>query len=201
MKACCFDWWSFSIILLSSVIFKIFSVDNNSDISFLESQMDSALDDYFCNYCGSLLCLSTSQMLPPAAQSAHYNSYQASKVLLVCYHCSSSHSDGTNSSSFIPLRQILKAEIIKDSDMWANASCTEEKCPKCGHNQAYYLQVQTRSADEPMTTYYRCVKCAHNWKDWRHCPMAVQNLSFIFLVFHCRKIYSKCLRSNYHKRL
>eukprot|EP00438_Fugacium_kawagutii_P009483 Skav204856 [mRNA] locus=scaffold1883:169069:170282:- [translate_table: standard] len=39
--------------------------------------------------------------------------------------------------------------------------------PKCGHDRAYFRQMQTRSADEPMTTFYsyRCTSCAHNWKE------------------------------------
>ncbi|KAF7685249.1 putative transcription elongation factor S-II [Cucumispora dikerogammari] len=37
------------------------------------------------------------------------------------------------------------------------------KCPKCGKRKAIYGQLQTRSADEPMTTYIRCC-CGHVWK-------------------------------------
>ena len=41
-----------------------------------------------------------------------------------------------------------------------------ERCPKCEHNRAYFMQMQTRSADEPMTTFYKCCECGHRWKDW-----------------------------------
>ncbi|TFL06668.1 hypothetical protein BDV98DRAFT_160501 [Pterulicium gracile] len=34
-------------------------------------------------------------------------------------------------------------------------------CEKCGHGVANYMQLQIRSADEPMTTFYRCAKCGH----------------------------------------
>jgi transcription elongation factor S-II len=37
------------------------------------------------------------------------------------------------------------------------------KCPKCKSNKTSYYQLQTRSADEPMTTYANCL-CGHNWK-------------------------------------
>ena len=38
-------------------------------------------------------------------------------------------------------------------------------CPKCQHRGAYFQEIQTRSADEPATLFFRCVKCAHNWKE------------------------------------
>ncbi|CAO1631799.1 unnamed protein product [Parajaminaea phylloscopi] len=40
-------------------------------------------------------------------------------------------------------------------------------CPKCDHDRAYYFQLQVRSADEPMTTFYRCTKpsCTHQWRE------------------------------------
>lgn len=42
-----------------------------------------------------------------------------------------------------------------------------EPCPKCGHPRAYFMQLQTRSADEPMTTFYKCcsARCGHRWRD------------------------------------
>ncbi|KAF9764996.1 Transcription elongation factor S-II [Nosema granulosis] len=37
------------------------------------------------------------------------------------------------------------------------------KCSACGQRKASYRQLQTRSADEPMTTFVSCV-CGHKWK-------------------------------------
>jgi DNA-directed RNA polymerase III subunit RPC11 len=54
-----------------------------------------------------------------------------------------------------------------------SAQCTD---PNCGGNRAYFYQVQIRSADEPMTTFYKvchilsssnrqCTKCGSRWKE------------------------------------
>ena len=39
-------------------------------------------------------------------------------------------------------------------------------CPECGNTEAYYTIRQTRSADEPSTTFYRCCKCNHSWREY-----------------------------------
>ncbi len=40
-------------------------------------------------------------------------------------------------------------------------------CETCGHDRAYFMQIQTRSADEPMTTFYKCcnAQCGHRWRE------------------------------------
>ncbi|KAI6708127.1 hypothetical protein PZA11_004595 [Diplocarpon coronariae] len=38
------------------------------------------------------------------------------------------------------------------------------KCGKCGQKKVSYSQAQTRSADEPMTTFCECTVCGNRWK-------------------------------------
>jgi transcription elongation factor S-II len=38
------------------------------------------------------------------------------------------------------------------------------KCRKCKSQKTTYYQMQTRSADEPMTTYVTCKSCGLKWK-------------------------------------
>jgi len=38
------------------------------------------------------------------------------------------------------------------------------KCGKCKKNNCTYYQLQTRSADEPMTTFVTCLNCSNRWK-------------------------------------
>jgi DNA-directed RNA polymerase subunit M/transcription elongation factor TFIIS len=38
------------------------------------------------------------------------------------------------------------------------------KCERCKSMKTTYYQLQTRSADEPMTTFVSCLNCDKNWK-------------------------------------
>lgn len=38
------------------------------------------------------------------------------------------------------------------------------KCRKCNSKKTSYYQLQTRSADEPMTTFVQCNNCNNHWK-------------------------------------
>ncbi|KAF8397052.1 hypothetical protein HHK36_018690 [Tetracentron sinense] len=46
----------------------------------------------------------------------------------------------------------------------SKASTDQFKCGRCGQRKCTYYQMQTRSADEPMTTYVTCVNCNNRWK-------------------------------------
>ena len=37
-------------------------------------------------------------------------------------------------------------------------------CRKCKSKECNYYQMQTRSADEPMTTFVSCINCGNRWK-------------------------------------
>ncbi|PAV90963.1 hypothetical protein WR25_19912 [Diploscapter pachys] len=45
-------------------------------------------------------------------------------------------------------------EVLGGPSAWENAQKTEERCPICSCETAYFMQLQTRSADEPMTIFY-----------------------------------------------
>ena len=43
---------------------------------------------------------------------------------------------------------------------------TKILCPNCGNDEAYWWVQQTRSADEPPTTFYKCKKCNYTWRSY-----------------------------------
>ncbi|KYR01041.1 RNA polymerase II elongation factor [Tieghemostelium lacteum] len=46
-----------------------------------------------------------------------------------------------------------------------NQATTDQfKCGRCKQRKCKYYQMQTRSADEPMTTFVTCTNCNHKWK-------------------------------------
>ncbi len=65
-------------------------------------------------------------------------------------------------------KQKRTKEIIIDEGSKIHSLPTAEvSCPKCGNELAYWWLVQTRRADEPPTTFYRCTKCNYTWRDYR----------------------------------
>lgn len=64
------------------------------------------------------------------------------------------------------LRDKFVKEAINDAQL-ATVQGTHTdllKCGKCRKRNCTYNQIQTRSADEPMTTFVLCNSCGHRWK-------------------------------------
>ncbi|OIR58231.1 MAG: transcription elongation factor S-II [Amphiamblys sp. WSBS2006] len=57
--------------------------------------------------------------------------------------------------------QCLKKTVITRDEM---AETDQFKCGKCKQRKTTYYQLQTRSADEPMTTFVSCIVCGNRWK-------------------------------------
>lgn len=57
--------------------------------------------------------------------------------------------------------------ILGGEDDWKNVDQTEATCPVCNNDKAYFMQIQIRSADEPMTSFFKCteITCGHRWRD------------------------------------
>ncbi|KAI5154997.1 DNA-directed RNA polymerase III subunit RPC11, partial [Enteropsectra breve] len=56
-------------------------------------------------------------------------------------------------------------KIMGGDDELKFANKCSIKCPKCPNEEAMFLELQTRSADEPMTIFYQCTLCRFDWKE------------------------------------
>lgn len=62
--------------------------------------------------------------------------------------------------------QLIKDKIERDKATYETQKRinSEFTCFKCKSNNCDYYQLQTRSADEPMTTFVSCLDCGNRWK-------------------------------------
>ncbi|GFZ15123.1 transcript elongation factor IIS [Actinidia rufa] len=61
--------------------------------------------------------------------------------------------------------KIKKRALFECERAGAPKATTDQfRCSRCGKKETTYHQMQTRSADEPMTTFVTCVNCGKNWK-------------------------------------
>ena len=63
--------------------------------------------------------------------------------------------------------ELIKAKINRDKNFGKEdelLATDEFKCFKCKKNKCTYYQQQTRSADEPITTFVSCLNCGNKWR-------------------------------------
>lgn len=102
----------------------------------------------FCQKCGAI-------MVPKMDRKG--------KTRLVCSSCNYRSTKREN----IVLREKMdvgKGKIEVINKRVETLPKTKEECPKCGNNEAFYWTVQTRSADEAETRFFKCTKCNHTWR-------------------------------------
>jgi len=63
--------------------------------------------------------------------------------------------------------ELISSKLKRDENIGKDnlAAATDEfKCYKCKKRKCTYYQMQTRSADEPITTFVSCLNCANQWR-------------------------------------
>ncbi len=55
--------------------------------------------------------------------------------------------------------------ILSEEDRISIHPKVSKICPKCGYAEAEAWQRQMRSADEPSTSFFKCVKCKYTWRE------------------------------------
>jgi transcription elongation factor S-II len=64
-------------------------------------------------------------------------------------------------------KELIEEKVKKDKNKFeinVEASTDTFTCRKCKSNKCTYYQMQTRSADEAMTTFVTCIECGQRWK-------------------------------------
>lgn len=64
-------------------------------------------------------------------------------------------------------KDLIQAKIKRDKNLTEDnlsAATDEFTCYKCKKSKCTYYQLQTRSADEPMTTFVSCLNCGQRWR-------------------------------------
>ena len=107
----------------------------------------------FCEKCGNLLITEK----------------KGNKLKYVCRKCGYTprgKAVSTNISQKIQSKEI-KVHVFKEDDTLQQYPIDKKiVCPKCGSHGAYWFMQQTRSADEPATTFLCCTKCKHKWREY-----------------------------------
>lgn len=106
----------------------------------------------FCEKCGSLLVVEK----------------RTKNIYLVCRKCGRETKGKNEKVEITEVIQSDKRGIVvmgKDEGL-GELPKTHIVCPNCEHGEAHWWMQQTRSADEPPTLFYKCVKCGYGWRSY-----------------------------------
>ncbi|KAK3330629.1 DNA-directed RNA polymerase-like protein [Apodospora peruviana] len=106
----------------------------------------------FCPYCANLLIISR---------------METGGNRLECRTCPYQHPITDPLFSRKTFTHKEKDDVFGGPGAWDNAQKSKVQCPAsvCSGQEAAFFQVQIRSADEPMTTFYKCMSCGNQWRE------------------------------------
>lgn len=102
----------------------------------------------FCPCCGNLLLIEL-----------------AGDVQFYCKTCSYRYTLSGQISRSLTLTRKSVDPVLGGETAWQGADKTHNPCPICMFPEAFWIQIQVRSSDEPMSRFYRCCQCAHQWRE------------------------------------
>ena len=110
----------------------------------------------FCKECGS-------RLEPKKIKSG--------KQTVLVYACSKCGEKKAQSNETRINSKIIKhnpkqmVSVIDKENQLSTLPTIRFTCLKCGNNNAYAWQVQTRGLDESSTQFLRCTKCGHTFRE------------------------------------
>jgi DNA-directed RNA polymerase subunit M/transcription elongation factor TFIIS len=57
----------------------------------------------------------------------------------------------------------MTTKLAELSEQGGGRTTDSYTCARCHRNKCTYFDMQSRSMDEPMTRYFRCCHCGHQW--------------------------------------
>ncbi|KAH8662301.1 RNA polymerase 3 c11 subunit [Xylariales sp. PMI_506] len=107
----------------------------------------------FCPHCSNILTVTAAP--------------ESGRNRLECRTCPYQHLISTALFSRREFTRKEREDVFGGPGAWDNADKTPVQCPKdgCNGNEAAFFQVQIRSADEPMTSFYKCMTCGGRWRE------------------------------------
>ncbi|MDP2628646.1 MAG: transcription factor S [Nanoarchaeota archaeon] len=83
-----------------------------------------------------------------------------------CPRCNYSSKEKVKIKASEKIGEKKKITVIREKDSQV-FPVIAETCKKCGHEEAYFWTVQTRSGDEAETKFFKCTKCSNTWREYR----------------------------------
>ncbi|KAK0510138.1 hypothetical protein JMJ35_007532 [Cladonia borealis] len=113
----------------------------------------------FCPLCSNCLTVSRS--------SNHTTEFPSGQNRLECRTCPYQFLIDKKYYERKEMKRKEVEDVMGGANAWENVDKADAQCPRegCDGSQAFFYQVQIRSADEPMTTFYKCTTCAQRWKE------------------------------------
>jgi DNA-directed RNA polymerase III subunit RPC11 len=117
----------------------------------------------FCPRCGNLLIIEEGEVMEEVNDGE--DEVAVGAVVFKCQTCPYQHEITHAFTNTVSTKKKEVDDVLGGDEAWKNVDRTEAICPHCRHNEAFFLQIQIRSADEPMSTFYRCCQCSGQFAD------------------------------------
>lgn len=92
---------------------------------------------------------------------------EAGQKILLCAKCGFEKPIDKDIKLTSKVKESERTRTVVISEKEKEEATEDIECPECGKIQkVVQWQVQTRSADEAMTTFYKCTVCNNTWRDY-----------------------------------
>ena len=83
-----------------------------------------------------------------------------------CQKCGYTESETKQDTKQKSQEQKSELTVLDENEITETLPTITIDCEKCDNREAVWWMLQTRSADEPTTQFFRCTKCNHTWRNY-----------------------------------